>query len=497
MDLKSLLFPALRQLLLQLIENRSIKDLDARAEFRQEVELAIAKGLAQTFAGSGVAFGRIKTLAYRHERLDRVRGVREDLFLGLTEEEAKLEHRQRFFDSVNENELEDIRQTDAGYVTQSRKVEQLDELQKLANSKEMSQVGNADDLDRFLFRKDADMRIFKATESLMGDDRIAEMRALVGERSVKREENLKHIGKVLQIEHDLEETRLRRMGDLRLGHEETAAQTDHDLLDKEKRLDAALEDGRKRLDAELAADRDRAATARGIQAAEHEQDVKEAEDAIKLREKAQAASRTHEEETRTISRKDDLARAEAAARLEKEKLETLSNASAEALIVMAGPDRAEMLAELQKTEAMRGMTEEQILAMGAEKSPHVAAAFKEKFRGMNQEELGAMYEKMLEAQRGSAETLAKTHADYARMLQQMFEKGMDAQQGTAIAAARGQPATVAYPPAGAAPTVIGPGGQAVVAPGGGEKKVVVCRHCRAEMAADAAFCTNCGKQVHE
>ncbi|GAB4496658.1 MAG: hypothetical protein OHK0052_06910 [Anaerolineales bacterium] len=86
-------------------------------------------------------------------------------------------------------------------------------------------------------------------------------------------------------------------------------------------------------------------------------------------------------------------------RHEEERLKLISAMGPEALISVSGAEQARLLADLQKTQALKGMSAEEILALSAEKSPEVARAFQEKFRALAAGEVAEkereMYERIL------------------------------------------------------------------------------------------------------
>ncbi|MDP2322622.1 MAG: hypothetical protein Q8N51_01150, partial [Gammaproteobacteria bacterium] len=196
---------------------------------------------------------------------------------------------------------------------------------------------------------------------------------------------------------------------------------------------------------------------------------------------------------------------EAEAKRERDRIAALSGASAEALIAMTdGPDRAKLLAELKKTETMKGMSEEQILAMAAGGSAEVAKAFQEKYKSRTAEEIKKQYDDMIKEQREHTKEMTETQEKMHLRQQQMF----DTLAGVTRTLAEKQPApTVIIPPGGgmAGPSAIAtPYGTMFTAPGGGGggyapaggpgpgQRVCVNRDCNLIMDAGRKFCEKCG-----
>jgi len=155
--------------------------------------------------------------------------------------------------------------------------------------------------------------------------------------------------------------------------------------------------------------------------------------------------------------------------LQLERLDKLNTLAPEALIAASPAEQARLLAELRQTEALKGMTEEQILARAAERSPAVAAAIAEKYRSAGSQaskaELLAVYERMFSAQQSQSQ-------QHQEALQRLMETALQTQRDTAVAAASsGRPPVAA--PAAASPSAF-------------------CRACGQPLAAGSRFCGKCG-----
>jgi hypothetical protein len=184
----------------------------------------------------------------------------------------------------------------------------------------------------------------------------------------------------------------------------------------------------------------------------------------------------------------------------------MSTLSTEALIAAAPADRAALLAELKRTEGLKGFSEEQILAMAADKSPEIARAFQEKFKGASSAEISKSYERMLTMKDQGLADIKELSREHARQLQEMFNRGMETQRDTATAAARSaQPGMTVIAPGMGAPAVIQPGMPGASAfgtnavPGGAPEtppveRVVVCPKCHTKIAEAQKFCDNCAYQ---
>ncbi len=138
----------------------------------------------------------------------------------------------------------------------------------------------------------------------------------------------------------------------------------------------------------------------------------------------------------------------------------LSELGPAAMIAGVGDtERAEMIKELRQTEAMKDMTEEQILAMFSKDSVHAAQTLSEKFKSAGQEQMKEMYERML-----------SMTEDQSARIERMFAAGMQSHQA---------PGT----------TVVSAGGL----DGGGA--VIVCSSCNTRVQNPGKVCPECGRPL--
>ncbi len=307
------------------------------------------------------------------------------------------------------------------------------------------------------------------------------------------------------------------------------------------RTDAELTDAQKRarVDVELARyEKQRREILLAIEAAEFDErirrqkaedaaDLETADAALDLLKKMKQNKLDVEARAREIARQDELTRQKAAhdQAMEKERLgleaeaqkqahelamlQARAEMSAEALISLSGPEQARVLADIKQTEALKDLSDEQVYAMMAAKSPQVAAALAERFKAMQDqpdvaEEIKALYERMLENIQKDKERDAELRARTEQRYQDMFNKALDSQregmvgiaQATSHQPQQSQGPTVVFGPGGGlgavGPQVINPSAAGVV---GGE--VQVCPKCHARMAVGTKFCTNCGYKFFE
>lgn len=262
---------------------------------------------------------------------------------------------------------------------------------------------------------------------------------------------------------------------------------------------------------------------------------KDEEDAGRIR-------RLDEEETLRIRRVDELERERAKMQIQLERMEMeerlrqnerehlrktqestqefelrrlaeIGKFGPEALISISGAEQGRILADLKKSEALKGMSEEQILAMAAENSPEVAKAFQEKYRaiaeGRTSAEVKEMYERLVREKEESVRRAQEDADKRAEDIKDAWEKSSDQSRQTTERAmdnitrvaesfARnqgqqpaGQPIIINTP--GQMPQVIHTvGGNVVGQQGTGEVKM--CTECGQSAPAAAKFCEKCGHE---
>ena len=154
------------------------------------------------------------------------------------------------------------------------------------------------------------------------------------------------------------------------------------------------------------------------------------------------------------------------------------------LIAVAPGDKAPLLADLAKTDALKSLSPEQILAIASEKSPELGGALAEMAASGDSEQAKAMYERLISEQKESTTDLRQSQREMTQTMQEMFNKALEtqAQVSSAFAAGSGQ---APQPQAGGAGT----------APASSTVRVVVCRRCQQDSPVATKFCPNCGESL--
>ena len=164
-------------------------------------------------------------------------------------------------------------------------------------------------------------------------------------------------------------------------------------------------------------------------------------------------------------------------------MQAMDAVSLHTLIAVAPGEKAPLLADLARTEALKSMSPEQILAMASEKSPELGAALGEMAARGDSEQAKEMYERLFSEQKGAAAEMRESQREMTETMKEMFNKALETQAQVASAFARG--GGQAQPAGSAAPG----------APTPGTQRVVVCRRCSQESPVATKYCPNCGNTL--
>ena len=215
---------------------------------------------------------------------------------------------------------------------------------------------------------------------------------------------------------------------------------------------------------------------------EQQQDHAEIEGLIDLKKQTDDAKLQRMRGEQEISHRD----LEKGVEIESLKLKQRSDASAEALISMTDGGTAENLTELEKMKRAAALTEEQIMALSAEKSVAVAEAMKEKFGSDRMQEL---FETRLQDQQKYMEKIHEMAGDNADRLAGVMNRALDAMGQTATArssAHQAQGSTIVAGGGGSQPVIINPARQ---------EESRICPGCKTANSTSDRFCMECGEEL--
>ncbi|MCK4413830.1 MAG: zinc ribbon domain-containing protein [Candidatus Eisenbacteria sp.] len=508
--LLSLLEPEVRQAVAGFVKSHSAAELDEGATIRADLQRVVAEELAETLKRHGLAFTNIRTLDFFHEELDEQKKTRETYFLQVSEDQAKLEGKQRLFDVKNAADLEGIRQESA----------QLEVIQKRIDVWG-GMIDAAQKMDMKVLRSGADFKEFKRNldkEELLSGHDLWKLIQDVKMREGREEETRKHLMAVLKMEQFAERERFRlvkthELSDLEATHAlESARKELHGKIDLNRvSVEAAVAEMRTRTDAELerrgkmgAAYRQEAeaaaASRRQISVEDFFVELKKREAAYELerRQTADAVDqaidyKTRKAELREKERQADHGREqetkELDTRLLREKIESIvgKTGGADAQLLIAAlsgvsDEGLDAIKETLRAGQMKDMTPEQIAAMVAEKNPSVLKDLADSMRAKSSDS-EKLYERMLVDQKESATRTQE-------MLERVMKMALETQKDVARGGQGGQGSTVVVSGSGGAPQVVGPQtGQ------GGTFQAKGCPHCGAIVDAQLNICPECKKPM--
>jgi hypothetical protein len=537
-ELKRSLYDELMNAFSEAIGKKSVTDLNHELSLKRQFEVMVENHLKTTFQRNGFNFIQLRTMDYRFQAFDKVRDINEAVFLLVSEEEAKLQGRKRIFDVYDKNQLQELfeetrktehyrkmsamgidraraeAEADLGFKTVEADKE-IDEWKLAAETRRrlkgylLDKTRTDDEIESYLneiekgkFLREQEIKELKRTYSEKDED-----------HEIKRQFMLKKLD--LEQELDYERARLTGKAGIEIELFELEEKKKRMQLESEMLLEKLREGGRievelkrhmAKIEAEQAEDLADLEIARisqemmlnmkrkKIQLELYEKmqnmliDLEAEEGRLKLQLEAEKAQHEREMEKIRVSQDHELL-----------KIAALSNASAEAIISMSGPEQAALIQQLKQTEAMKGMSAEEIMAI--KDTATLAKAFEEKYKGVSKEEIDKMYKMVVEAKDKSAAEKDKMMADTMAMVERLTTRALDSQKdaavGVAQGAAHGVMPNVVYPPQGqpgvyGAPAVFNAPGH-VFSPG--SATVVICSNCKSEVRTGVKYCNNCGNQM--
>ncbi len=149
-DLKRSLYDELQNALNEVIGKKSVNELNWDLSLKRQFEVAVENHLRTTFQRNGLNFIQLRTLDYRFKGYDKVKGIYEEAFLLISEDEANLQRRKRLFDVYDQNQLQDIFEETKELEYREKRQKVWADMRGLVNSDKMNEVKSADDLEGFL-----------------------------------------------------------------------------------------------------------------------------------------------------------------------------------------------------------------------------------------------------------------------------------------------------------------------------------------------------------
>lgn len=452
----------------EVISQKSVLELNSDLSLKQQFENTVKEHMNKTLGLSyGLNFFQLRTIAYSFKRYNEIRKIHEEVFFQVTKEDAELQGRKRLFDVYDQKQLQEIIEETKEVEYRQKRQKVWADMRALVNSDKMNEIKSADDLEEYLHE------INKG--KFLREDEVQELLNTFKQSALRRDFLLEKI----KLEQNLESERMELVGraENKLAEWEANAKIRRRVVE-EKVANMSVEREIKVEDAKTGS------TIKDIDRDGLKKDMDVQHDDLKRKMDMSLESLERIKKMKAQEKREEM-------NIETERLERLSKLGVEALISGSDAEQAKILADLKKTETLKGMTEEQILAMGAANSPALAAAFQEKFKGLSAAKQEELYQEMMKQKDTSMKTM-----------QEMFNKALETQRDATVGVAQG--GKVVYPPFGQSgyPGPAGPGGPGFynvnMGAGGGETEVeiITCKNCGKKIKLKSGkipeHCPHCG-----
>lgn len=520
LDLEGYFYPEVSVVIERWVRQYSLRQLAEESGLREKLELALVEALKPSFEQCGLRFNFVRTMQFDLDRLDLVNNIHDKYNIQLSEIEAENQGQSLLHEALREGKDLEWAKQDAEVADEERRAALYQRMREAVLRGKMQEARSEAEYEAFLNQMDLDklLREKERAELLQSwredaADRQGTRAHQLARLQLEREYELKsaefRLRKDLNAQEVEDEMRLERVRVERT-YQLEAEKLDFDIKQRRKQEDFEAEMAETRRQAALKQAQDQ----QNLQAQEHSQQIQQMLDLIRVAAVADSNRLDRMERQKQIEWEDERRRREHAWNIEKQKIETdlqrerderthklewlkaLGELGTEALIIAGPAEQARLLADLKKHEALKGMSEDQILAAAAEKSPHVAQALAEKYRAVSEgrasQQEKELYERMLDQ-----------HRDELQRINDQWNRSAEREQGTARHAID-KMAEVAQSfarNAGGTPVIIAGSGQAAPAYYPGQAQQTgqapggkTCIKCGNSVLVDMKFCPHCGNK---
>lgn len=520
-DLRMYLYPEVANTAENWVSQHNAQELGEDLRLKEKLELTLEEALRPTLARLGLRFISLRTFDINLEHLDRIKGIRSSYALQVTESEAEVQGKQRLVDIMKQLNLQKLAEETAKVEDEERHAELYQRMRQAIMAGRMDDVRSEaefnaflNDIDRQKLLREKERTDLLGTWKEESDDRERARSHVLAKLYVEREYELRAID--FQQRTDFSEKELEaelRMERMRAGKqfEIDAAKSDYEL----NRRRSLAEFESRAAEEKLRFDEMEQKSRRTSNAEDADEKIRQFDKEIDIglkglrgikqvrleSERGQWELEQQKTEFQWSQRQKELEiemqRERIRMDLELNRLDKLGELGIEALIAASPVEQGKILADLKKTESLRGMTEEQILAAAAKDSPDVAHALAEKYKAIAEGKSGEMQREMYEKLLVEKETRERASIDAwdkaSSRAKETTERALDRMAETAQAFARGQSGTpVVITDLSGVRSASSTGGPPTgTNPRDGSKN---CPKCGRFVQVDAHFCLYCGNK---
>lgn len=480
-ELRSYIEPEVTAVLDQYLRGHTLEQLVTNPATRNELELAVDEALRMTFEQYGLKLMSLRTAELDLVAYDKIKGIKGNYSLLVSEGEAKLSGEEQMLELQKKLDLHELAKDTAKVELEERKVELYQRMRQTVMTDKMNEVKSEEDFRKFMDEIDYQKLLSeKERQDLVrgwkeaGEDHERARAFLLAKADVEEK-------------YELRAVEVKSSGELALAEQEYQLQlarkrAEMTLQIQEMEWESTLKKRQHELE---------------IQKEEFSQDMAEAHQAIALlNEMDDHALEIRLKEARA-NVEIEIRRLESNHRLEMERLEKLGTLGTEALIAASPVEQGRILQDIKRTEIYKNMTEDQILALAAEKNPELGKVFEEKYRaiaeGKANEREREMYEKLIAENKDNLKLLLDSQREAMDRLQQMSQHGMDSIKEVSMA----------YAQKGSEPVIItGQNGSSVIQTGRAgmgnpQFETKNCPGCGRQVPVDSRFCPHCRNEFKD
>jgi hypothetical protein len=143
-QLRELLESPVRQLALEFVAARSLREMAGRRELRLELDQHLQGGLALLLSQYGLAVARVDTIELRHDKFDANRARIGSLWLAVDEQRVRVEHAKQLDELYGEEEWQRVTREERAQAVRAREIELYGRIVESSTRKQAIERGAVD-----------------------------------------------------------------------------------------------------------------------------------------------------------------------------------------------------------------------------------------------------------------------------------------------------------------------------------------------------------------